>query len=124
MQHTRALLTRVQTRPRSKAFAMLRHRQVHHHRLAVRCRGLNFRSHLGSLRWKAPQAPAQMKGVQNATSPPNICPQASEGISPTNPFTGVSGLAKRATAPVQSEDCLFLKLLLHVNSEVMELTVA
>lgn len=62
----------------------------------------------GSLRWEAPQAPANVTGVQNATAVPNICMQSSEGTSPTNPFTAVSGLVKRADALTQSEDCLFL----------------
>ncbi|KAJ7917673.1 Alpha/Beta hydrolase protein [Mycena leptocephala] len=57
---------------------------------------------LGDLRFRAPQPPVNMTGVQPATTQPNECFQAGSGKSPTNP------LETRATQMVQTEDCLFL----------------
>ncbi|KAJ7616846.1 alpha beta-hydrolase [Mycena polygramma] len=60
---------------------------------------------LGDLRFRAPQPPANITGVQQATVQPNQCFQASNGLSPTNP------LETRAAADVIStEDCLFLNV--------------
>ncbi|KAF7335518.1 COesterase domain-containing protein [Mycena venus] len=58
---------------------------------------------LGDLRFRAPQPPINMTGVQPATAQPNECFQASDGLSPTNP------LETRATQIIATEDCLFLK---------------
>ncbi|KAJ7511448.1 Alpha/Beta hydrolase protein [Mycena galericulata] len=59
---------------------------------------------LGDLRFRAPQAPLNVTGVQPATVQPNECMQASPGLSPINPFES------RATAVNASEDCLFLNV--------------
>ncbi|KAJ6534884.1 Alpha/Beta hydrolase protein [Mycena capillaripes] len=59
---------------------------------------------LGDLRFRAPQPPVNMAGVQLAISQPNECFQASSGLSPTNP------LETRATQIVDTEDCLFLNV--------------
>ncbi|KAJ7056822.1 Alpha/Beta hydrolase protein [Mycena amicta] len=59
---------------------------------------------LGDLRFRAPQPPATVAGVQPATVQPNECLQANSGVSPTNPLEG------RAAAVVASEDCLFLNV--------------
>ncbi|KAF7359803.1 COesterase domain-containing protein [Mycena venus] len=59
---------------------------------------------LGDLRFRAPQPPANMSGVQLATMQPNECFQGSSGQSPTNPLEG------RATQIVDTEDCLFLNV--------------
>ncbi|KAJ7149255.1 Alpha/Beta hydrolase protein [Mycena crocata] len=60
---------------------------------------------LGDLRFRAPQPPAIVPGVQDATVQPNQCFQTSKGLSPTNP------LETRAAAEVGSvEDCLFLNV--------------
>ncbi|KAF7327340.1 Carboxylic ester hydrolase [Mycena kentingensis (nom. inval.)] len=56
----------------------------------------------GDLRFRAPQPPANVSGIQDATFQPNQCFQADNGVSPTNP------LAKRAVE--SSEDCLFLNV--------------
>lgn len=62
----------------------------------------------GELRWRAPQPPDDVVGVQNATVMPNECVQAAVGVSGTNPFEPQSkSLAKRDVTA--SEDCLFLK---------------
>ncbi|KAJ7737696.1 Alpha/Beta hydrolase protein [Mycena metata] len=59
---------------------------------------------LGDLRFRAPQPPVNVTGVQLATTDPNECFQADSGRSPTNP------LESRATEVVASEDCLFLNV--------------
>jgi len=61
---------------------------------------------IGDLRWAAPQPPSAVSGVQQATTQPNECNQASVGNSSTNSFESTS-VRKRAIS--QSEDCLFLK---------------
>ncbi|KAH7920072.1 alpha/beta-hydrolase [Leucogyrophana mollusca] len=59
---------------------------------------------VGDLRWAAPQPPATVSGVQQATEQPNECYQAPTGNASTNPLT----LSKRAVS--ESEDCLFLNV--------------
>ncbi|KAJ7131992.1 alpha beta-hydrolase [Mycena filopes] len=59
---------------------------------------------LGDLRFRAPQPPVNMTGVQQATAQPNECFQASSGRAPTNP------LGARATQIIATEDCLFLNV--------------
>ncbi|KIM79125.1 hypothetical protein PILCRDRAFT_568262 [Piloderma croceum F 1598] len=61
----------------------------------------------GSLRFQAPQAPAKVDGVQQATSPPPQCYQAGDGTSQTNPFIH-DPLLKKRYSTLTSEDCLFL----------------
>lgn len=63
---------------------------------------------LGDLRWRAPQKPATIVGVQQATEEPTICYQASYGTSRTNPYRG-SGATFVKRAITEGEDCLFLK---------------
>ncbi|KAF7315710.1 Carboxylic ester hydrolase [Mycena indigotica] len=57
---------------------------------------------IGDLRFRGPQPPVNISGVQDATTQPNQCFQSSSGLSPTNP------LATRAV--VADEDCLFLNV--------------
>ncbi|KAJ7455518.1 Alpha/Beta hydrolase protein [Mycena latifolia] len=59
---------------------------------------------LGDLRFRAPQPPGNVTGVQQATTQPNQCFQAAGGSSPTNPFE------TRAAQVVSAEDCLFLNV--------------
>ncbi|KAJ7470993.1 Alpha/Beta hydrolase protein [Mycena latifolia] len=59
---------------------------------------------LGDLRFRAPQPPTNMTGVQQATTEPNECFQASSGLSATNP------LRPRAVEIIDTEDCLFLNV--------------
>ncbi|KAF7424779.1 hypothetical protein PC9H_010090 [Pleurotus ostreatus] len=62
---------------------------------------------VGDLRFRAPQSPPALAGVQQATTKPPLCLQASSGRSPTNP-NPKSSLSARA---VQAhEDCLFLNV--------------
>ncbi|KAG1732243.1 Alpha/Beta hydrolase protein [Suillus paluster] len=62
---------------------------------------------VGNFRWAAPQPPSTILGVQQATTQPNACYQATAGNSSTNPFESAS-MRKRAIS--QSEDCLFLNV--------------
>ncbi|KAF6759864.1 Alpha/Beta hydrolase protein [Ephemerocybe angulata] len=71
----------------------------------------------GDLRFRAPQAPEAVDGIQLADKQPNICPQAWFGLSPSSPWrtsankTTSSSLAKRGfEVPPPSEDCLFLNV--------------
>ncbi|KAJ7505620.1 Alpha/Beta hydrolase protein [Mycena galericulata] len=59
---------------------------------------------IGDLRFRAPQPPLNVTGVQQATAEPNQCFQAGDGTSPTNP------LESRDIVIGTSEDCLFLNL--------------
>ncbi|KAJ7122163.1 Alpha/Beta hydrolase protein [Mycena epipterygia] len=59
---------------------------------------------LGDLRFRGPQPPTNMCGLQLATTEPNECFQASGGSSATNP------LKSRATEIISTEDCLFLNV--------------
>ncbi|KAF4596823.1 hypothetical protein EYR38_008214 [Pleurotus pulmonarius] len=61
---------------------------------------------VGDLRFRAPQSPPALVGVQRATTKPPRCLQASSGRSPTNP-NPKSSLSGRAVQ--DHEDCLFLK---------------
>ncbi|KAJ7920201.1 Alpha/Beta hydrolase protein, partial [Mycena leptocephala] len=58
----------------------------------------------GELRFRAPEPPHHVDGVQEATSQPNQCFQAPLGTSPTTP------LRTRAGVIASSEDCLFLSV--------------
>ncbi|KAJ7227676.1 Alpha/Beta hydrolase protein [Mycena rebaudengoi] len=59
---------------------------------------------LGELRFRSPQPPANVSGVQLATTQPNQCLQAAKGTSNTNP------LSRRAAQVLSPEDCLFLNV--------------
>ncbi len=61
---------------------------------------------IGDLRFRAPQNPPVLDGVQQATTEPQQCLQAGSGNSPSNPNPTTS-LRSRATQ--DPEDCLFLK---------------
>ena len=66
------------------------------------------------MRWTPPRKPSNIPGVQNATTQPNQCPQAGSlglGTSLSNPFKSRS-VRKRDVGT--SEDCLFLKFVLHL----------
>ncbi|KAL4262457.1 Carboxylic ester hydrolase [Pleurotus pulmonarius] len=62
---------------------------------------------VGDLRFRAPQSPPALVGVQRATTKPPRCLQASSGRSPTNP-NPKSSLSGRAVQ--DHEDCLFLNV--------------
>ncbi|KAJ7238019.1 Alpha/Beta hydrolase protein [Mycena rebaudengoi] len=59
---------------------------------------------LGELRFRGPKPPANVSGVQLATTQPNQCLQAAKGTSNTNP------LSRRAAQVLSPEDCLFLNV--------------
>ncbi|TFK35577.1 Alpha/Beta hydrolase protein [Crucibulum laeve] len=74
----------------------------------------------GALRWREPQTPSSIAGIQQANAFPNACLQAGEGGNAVNPFRiqkftvhslveTRSNLGTRATA-APSEDCLFLNV--------------
>jgi carboxylesterase type B len=75
----------------------------------------------GPLRFREPQLPPYMPGVQLANKQPSDCIQAGEGTAPKTPFrnavpnTSPAGtrrletLSDRLTELEGSEDCLFLK---------------
>jgi carboxylesterase type B len=56
---------------------------------------------IDDLRFRAPQPPSKVAGVQQATVPPNQCFQTSKGLSSTNPL--------EVRDIIETEDCLFLK---------------
>ncbi|KAJ7448568.1 Alpha/Beta hydrolase protein [Mycena latifolia] len=59
---------------------------------------------VGDLRFRAPQPPANMSGVQLATAQPNACLESVGGQSPANPF-------ETSAAQIDhTEDCLFLNV--------------
>ncbi|KAF8071638.1 Alpha/Beta hydrolase protein [Lyophyllum atratum] len=62
----------------------------------------------GSLRWRAPQAPATVAGVQQANAQPPSCNVAGFGLSPPDPSP--QQVLKIQAAAVESEDCLFLNV--------------
>ncbi|VDB85877.1 unnamed protein product [Peniophora sp. CBMAI 1063] len=72
---------------------------------------------VGDLRWRAPQAPAQVAGIQNATTQPPQCMQAPgvvgfPGMSLVNPFRKRDAVNTVFEQPptVTDEDCLFLNI--------------
>ncbi|KZV68666.1 alpha/beta-hydrolase [Peniophora sp. CONT] len=72
---------------------------------------------VGDLRWRSPQPPAQIEGVQNATAQPPQCMQAPgvvgfPGMSLTNPFRkrDVANTAFEQPPTTSDEDCLFLNV--------------
>ncbi|KAK7462813.1 hypothetical protein VKT23_007393 [Stygiomarasmius scandens] len=64
---------------------------------------------LGNLRFRAPQPPANVSGIQQARTFSPTCLQTSRGGSPTNPFSNKTATSKRQ-AGGSSEDCLFLNV--------------
>ncbi|KAJ7183623.1 Alpha/Beta hydrolase protein [Mycena filopes] len=60
---------------------------------------------IGDLRFRAPQAPVNVTGIQQATIQPNQCFQSSNGLSPTNPLE-----TRGAQDVISTEDCLFLNV--------------
>lgn len=72
---------------------------------------------LGYNRWRAPQPPIPVEGVQQATVHPQQCPQyVSNGLTPILPSDPVSNIAvgKRDEGS-DPEDCLTLKCVLPWN---------
>ncbi|KAK7461934.1 hypothetical protein VKT23_008365 [Stygiomarasmius scandens] len=59
------------------------------------------------LRFRAPQPPANVSGVQQADTEPPECFQAGRGTSPTNPF---SNQTLKRQSREQTEDCLFVNV--------------
>ncbi|KAF4597020.1 hypothetical protein EYR40_007470 [Pleurotus pulmonarius] len=62
---------------------------------------------IGDLRFRAPQSPPTLAGVQKATAKPQHCLQAPSGKSPTNPYPRSTLRGRAAQDP---EDCLFLNV--------------
>ncbi|KXN89064.1 Neuroligin-2, partial [Leucoagaricus sp. SymC.cos] len=71
---------------------------------------LNLTCHLvGSLRWRAPQIPQTVPGIQKADTHPDTCWQTGAGTQPGTPFpTQNNHQHQKRDAPPSSEDCLFL----------------
>ncbi|VDC03514.1 unnamed protein product [Peniophora sp. CBMAI 1063] len=67
----------------------------------------------GEQRFRAPQPPANVTGVQNATVQPDECWQSSSGTNETSPFR-----LERRTAGVQNEDCLFVNVHVPTNLDL------
>ncbi|KAG8212817.1 Alpha/Beta hydrolase protein [Butyriboletus roseoflavus] len=67
--------------------------------------------HLGNLRFQAPQPPVHESGVQPATQNPNMCYQATNGVSMTSPVSPYGHNKRQSTTVAASEDCLFLNVL-------------
>ncbi|KAH7906676.1 Alpha/Beta hydrolase protein [Hygrophoropsis aurantiaca] len=77
---------------------------------------------IGNLRFSAPQPPANISGVQQATEWPSMCYQSGVGTNTTTAPVPIYGFNKRerdgtnvpakraTTAPTASEDCLFLNV--------------
>ncbi|TEB27080.1 cephalosporin esterase, partial [Coprinellus micaceus] len=71
----------------------------------------------GDLRWREPQEPDRVPGIETAHSLPPNCPRGAMGLQPANPFRTQEGsrLPTRHSSPnkrrvVYSEDCLFLNV--------------
>ncbi|KAF4597009.1 hypothetical protein EYR40_007459 [Pleurotus pulmonarius] len=62
---------------------------------------------IGDLRFRAPQNPPALDGIQQATAEPQQCLQAGSGNSPTNPNPTTSLISRATQDP---EDCLFLNV--------------
>lgn len=69
---------------------------------------------IGDLRWRAPQPPSSMQGLQDASKYGSQCIQGTLGGSP------LDGLLERTAAAlsISSEDCLFLNVYLPPNATV------
>ncbi|PPQ79378.1 hypothetical protein CVT25_002648 [Psilocybe cyanescens] len=65
----------------------------------------------GMARFREPNLPSAVTGIQQANVQPPMCLQSLYGASPTNPYvvSNSQNNSKRADVPVASEDCLFLK---------------
>lgn len=64
----------------------------------------NLLSLVGNLRFRAPQPPVKVSGVQQADTDPQQCYQASFGAAAASPFR-----KDKRDVTSTSEDCLFLK---------------
>ncbi|KAJ7189504.1 Alpha/Beta hydrolase protein, partial [Mycena pura] len=65
---------------------------------------------IGNLRFRAPQPPAPVSGVQEAKTQPDQCWQTLvNGLATTNPYRA-NPLNAREVSDVSSEDCLFLSV--------------
>lgn len=67
----------------------------------------------GRFRWREPQQPGKVTGIQQADNEPNMCWQAGDGSAPVTPFPTHNEHPQRRASPPSSEDCLFLKYVLH-----------
>jgi carboxylesterase type B len=72
---------------------------------------------VGDLRWAAPQSPASVSGVQDASNYGNICLQGTVGAGADSPVNGVLSAAT-SSFPTSSEDCLFVNVFLPPNATV------
>jgi len=70
-------------------------------------------SSLGRFRWREPQQPAKLSGIQQADNQPNMCWQAGDGTAPVTPFPTHDQHPQKRASPPSSEDCLFLKFVFH-----------
>ncbi|THU80318.1 alpha/beta-hydrolase [Dendrothele bispora CBS 962.96] len=72
------------------------------------------KSPTGSLRWKAPQSPDSVPGIQLANSQPPMCFQAPGGMASESPFRNSSSNHQKRDVDEgllpEDEDCLFLNV--------------
>ncbi|THV05677.1 alpha/beta-hydrolase [Dendrothele bispora CBS 962.96] len=71
------------------------------------------KSPTGSLRWKAPQSPDSVPGIQLANSQPPMCLQAPLGMASESPFGNSSSNHQKRDEDEslpEDEDCLFLNV--------------
>ncbi|KAF5361010.1 hypothetical protein D9756_005128 [Leucocoprinus leucothites] len=69
----------------------------------------------GSLRWREPQQPQKVSGIQQANTHPDTCWQTGAGIAPVTPFPTRNSHHQKRDSPPPSEDCLFLNVATPVN---------
>jgi len=67
----------------------------------------------GRFRWREPQQPPKVSGIQQADNQPNMCWQAGDGSAPVTPFPTHNEHPQKRASPPSSEDCLFLKFVFH-----------
>jgi hypothetical protein len=72
---------------------------------------------LGDLRWKAPQPPTSLTGLQDASEYGQTCIQGTVGGSADQPVAGLLAAATASFA-TSSEDCLFINVFTPPNTTV------
>ncbi|KAJ9121877.1 hypothetical protein QFC24_004459 [Naganishia onofrii] len=72
---------------------------------------------LGDLRWKAPQSPTSLTGLQDASEYGQTCIQGTVGGSADQPVAGLLAAATASFA-TSSEDCLFINVFMPPNTTV------
>lgn len=72
---------------------------------------------VGDLRWRAPQDPVSVSGLQDASNYGDQCLQGSVGAGGDAPVAGLLSAATSAL-PTSSEDCLFINVFVPPNATV------